>query len=194
MSLVRPMNPYGQSTVASGSLDNISQTETRVYNNPSGLPAGTSGFVICETTAVDGNTATQTITFISSQNTTIYSQLYPRFHRTKTSGIWRDWMIVDTNGHYRLVNSNSDISSATVDISYIPDGTYLLRCSNSVTSTERYGTSLYTVNLNFNGTMLVFNPIVEVTNAKISNLTRTDNTLNFTFDHRGYHGVVLTAI
>ena len=194
MSLVRPMNPYGQSTVASGSLDDINRTETRVYNNPSGLPAGTSGFVICETIVNDGSTATQTITFISGQSGTIYGQSYPKFFRCKISKSWRDWMIVDTNRHYRLISTNSDISSAAVDISSIPDGAYLLRCSNSASSTTRYGISLYTLLLNTTGATLLFNPIVEVTNARISNLTRTDNTLNFTFDHIGHHVVALTTI
>lgn len=194
MSLVRPMNPYGQSVVSSGSLDNISETETRVYNNPSGLPTGTSGYVICETTAVDRQSATQTITFISGQSSTIFGQSYPKFFRSKVAGTWREWMIVDTNGYYCLVRSNASISSVTVDISSLPDGAYLLRCANSESATTRHGISLYTLLLNSTGTTMLFNPIVEVANAKISNLTRTGDTLNITFDHVGYHAVMLRTI
>lgn len=195
MSLVRPMNPYGQSTVASGSLNNINQTETRIYNNPSGLPDGTSGYVICETNCVDSNTATQLITFVTSQNT-IYGATYPKFYRAKTSGTWRDWAFLDINSCYCIDRGSATVTSITVDISNIPNNCYLMRCTNSVSPTQRYGSSLYMAQLAVTSDVrtMYFYPIVETNNTKISQYTLTGNSLKLTYDASGYHTVTLRRL
>ena len=183
-------------SISNANLDNITTSEERVYNNPTNLPSGTSGYVICRTITVDGQSAYQEIRFISSQINTIYGQSYPVFERRKVSGTWRDWNILDTNGSYRLDNGSSNATSKTIDISNIPDGVFLVTTRCSISATNRVGVSVYTlwiISSNYASSM--FKSISETTNAKISSFSiASDGTATITYDGSGYHTTSLTRI
>ena len=183
-------------SISNANLDNITTSEERVYNNPTNLPSGTSGYVICRTITVDGQSAYQEIRFISSQINTIYGQSYPVFERRKVSGTWRDWNILDTNGSYRLDTGSSNATSKTIDISNIPDGVFLVTTRCSISATNRVGVSVYTlwiISSNYASSM--FKSISETTNAKISSFSiASDGTATITYDGSGYHTTSLTRI
>ena len=190
------MNVTQTSTVANANLNNISVSEERVYNNPTSLPSGTSGYVICKTVVCDAQSAYQEIRFISSQINTTYGQSYPVFDRRKVSGTWRDWHILDIDGSYRLDNGSSNATSKTIDISNIPDGVFLVTTRCSISATNRVGVSVYIlwiISSNYASSM--FKSISETTNAKISSFSiASDGTATITYDGSGYHTTSLTRI
>ena len=187
---VTHINPKGQSTVTSGDLNNITISEERVYNNPSNLPTGTSGFVICKTTIVDSNTGYQEIQFITSQTNTIYYDTYPHFIRSKTASTWQEWMKVDVMGCYRIETGANKTTSCTCDTTGWRTGLYLISVLGTVESTTR-ACSMYMCYLSNSGDT-GFIPIVETTNSKITSFVRdgSNNRLfTLTFDTNYYHCV-----
>ena len=174
----------GTSTISNANLNNISVSEERVYNNPTNLPTGTSGYAICKTVIVDSNSGYQEITFISAQSEAQYS----RYIRAKTSGIWRDWCLVDTDSHYRLDAASTSTTSKVTAIPNLLTGIYMISTMNSVSATTRYGSSLYTFQYRGDTSQIFFAPIVEVANSKITAFTvAADGTVNITYDTAGYH-------
>ena len=189
------VNVTGTSTISNANLNNISVSEERVYNNPTNLPSGTSGFVICKTMIVDGNSAYQEIRFISSQVTTIYRELYPIFIRTKTSGIWRSWMKLDTDGHYVMDSGSANLTTVSFSTTYWISGTYLVSVQNNIQASDRYAPSLYMFYKRTDYTSPFLTPIVETAKSKISSFAiDTDGTATITYDAAGYHNAAARLI
>lgn len=64
-------------------LNDIPTSEFRVYNNPSNMPSGTSGYCWVRTNVIDVNSAMQEMTLLNTDSNS--------YVRVKAGGTWRAW-------------------------------------------------------------------------------------------------------
>ena len=72
---------FNPSIISNADLNAINQTAFAVYNNPSNMPSGQSGFCFVRTTVFDVNGAIQEL-FILTEIA---------YFRAKTDGNWSTW-------------------------------------------------------------------------------------------------------
>lgn len=180
--------PDGKETIYSGNLNNITASESRVYASPSNMPSNLDGNVLCETSIINSNTATQKITLLSNKKDHAFNDSYPSFIRTKVSGMWNEWEKIDANGRYRIDRGANKNSSLSVDISYWVEGMYLLSVRGVESANVVHSPSLYMFYKSSNYSYPTFTPIHETDNSKISSFSiSAQGTMSITYDANLYH-------
>lgn len=66
-----------------GDLNSVSASEFKLYENPTNLPSGVSGYVFVQTIMYDKNSGFQELTVLSQIGETYKRMLY--------GGTWRSW-------------------------------------------------------------------------------------------------------
>ena len=72
---------YG--VIHNGDLNTVSSSEFKLYENPTNLPSGVSGYVFVQTIMFDKNSGFQELTVLSQNGETFKRMLY--------GGTWRAW-------------------------------------------------------------------------------------------------------
>ena len=91
----------------------------------------------------------------------------------------------------QLSNSSVATDTQNFNISDVPNGLYTIMVMNSVSSSSRYGISIYAMRKRTSD-IINFTAIHEENSAKITSLTVTDSVATMVYDTTGYH--VVTAI
>lgn len=70
-------------SVHGGDLNDVSSSEFKLYENPTNLPSGVSGYVFVQSVIFDKNSGFQELTVLSQNGETFKRMLY--------GGTWRAW-------------------------------------------------------------------------------------------------------
>lgn len=82
---------------------------------------------------------------------------------------------------------DGSVNTATFDWSQLAKGTYLITCRNTLGMNDKYGISVYVFVKTEVGSLELWTPISDITNAKISSYVVSSDTLTLTYDVQGYH-------
>lgn len=160
-------------------------TQNRSYNNTTAvditIPANVRVAVYIR---VSGNTQTQ--------NTVIYPFICDKTIYTADSSFAKPALsnaeLTQRTASSQLYTKSpsGNVSSASLDLSDLPTGGYLMYVVNNESGTNRYGCSVYTLGKYDSGTPYVCTPVYEKTNSKMSSYTFSSDVMDITFDKSGY--------
>lgn len=176
---------YYTSNKTSGSLNDLSEGRVYCSSNCTNLPVSANMMV---ETLVDynGSYKTQRAEVISGSYA---GHVFSRYY----NGSWSSWIDLTLNAPITL-SASGNISSASINLSDILTGTYLLTVTNNESGTSRYGCSLYALQKFDSGTIYVMKPVSEITNAKLSSYSFSGNTMSLSFDKSGYKTMRLICL
>lgn len=169
--------------MTSGSVNDCDDGVVYCTSNVTGGPVSSVTMMVQTVYDYSENNKTQIATVLSGN---YKGKTYSRYC---VSGTWSAWS--SAYGAEYTKSPSGNVSSASIDLSDIACGTYLVYVINNESGTNRYGCSVYTLSKYDSGTLYVWTPVYEKTNSKVSSCTFSGNTMSLTFDKSGYKTIRL---